>query len=266
MPNGIPTRGPNGAPPGPGALADRLALALDPVRLAARAGLTPDPWQADLLRSDARQLLLLCSRQAGKSTVSSLLAVDEAVHRAPALVLLLAPALRQAQELFRKVKGVLQALDDVAPPVTQESALGLELANGSRVLALPGQEGTIRGYSAVSLLVVDEAARVPDPLYQSIRPMLAVSGGRVVLLSTPWGKRGFFHAEATSGSPAWHRTTVRATAVPRIDPAWLAAERAAIGDWWYRQEYACEFVDTDDQVFSTALVESALTDDLTPLF
>lgn len=242
-------------------------MALDPVLLAERAGLVPDEWQADLLRSDARQMLLLCSRQAGKSTVSALLAVDEALHRAPALVLLLAPALRQSQELFRKVKGVLAALGDgVVPPVTQETALSLEFETGSRVVCLPGKEATIRGFSAVSLLVVDEAARVPDPLYQAVRPMLAVSGGRLVLLSTPFGQRGFFHHEATAGGPAWRRVTVTARDCPRIDPDWLAAERDRIGDWWFRQEYLCEFVDTESQVFGYDLVMSALSADVRPLF
>ncbi len=245
-------------------LATDLADALDPVRLARRAGLDPDPWQAALLRSRARETILLCSRQAGKSTVSALLAVDEALHRPPALVLLLAPALRQSQELFRKVKT---ALHDVgADGVRQATALSLELDNGSRIVSLPGKEQTIRGYSGVSLLIVDEAARVPDPLYQAVRPMLAVSGGRIVLLSTPFGRRGFFFHEWEEGGPGWQRVRITAHDVPRISEEWLAAERDRIGDWWYRQEYACEFVETDDQVFSYDAVTAAISDDLLPLF
>ena len=241
-------------------------MALDPVLLAERAGLVPDEWQADLLRSDARQMLLLCSRQAGKSTVSSLLAVDEALHRAPALVLLLAPALRQSQELFRKVKSVLTALGPDAPPVRQESALTLELLTGSRIVCLPGNEATVRGFSAVSLLVVDEAARVSDALYQGVRPMLAVSGGRLVLLSTPFGRRGFFFEEYERGGPEWARVRITARQCPRISPEWLERERAQIGDWWFRQEYLCEFVDTDDQVFSYDSVMAAISPDVQPLF
>jgi hypothetical protein len=241
-----------------------LAAALDPVRLARRAGMEPDPWQAEILRSRAAQTILLCSRQAGKSTVSSLLAVDEALHRAPALVLILAPALRQSQELFRKIKGVLY--DVGAGGVRQESALSLELANGSRIVSLPGKEATIRGYSGVSLLVVDEASRVPDPLYQAVRPMLAVSAGRIVLLSTPWGRRGFFHHEWTEGGPTWQRVKITARDVPRISDAWLEEERARIGDWWFRQEYLCEFVETEDSVFSYDTVMAAVSDDVRPLF
>ncbi len=248
-------------------LATDFLLALDPVQLARRTGLVPDPWQADVLRSSADQVLLLAARQSGKSTISGLLAVDEAIHRPPALVLLLAPALRQSQELFKKVLDALRALGDLAPPIVAESALRLELANGSRIISLPGaKDATIRGYSKVALLVVDEAARVSDQLYQSIRPMLSVSGGRLVLLSTPFGKRGFFFHEYTEGGCDWYRVRVPASEVPRIDPAWLDAERNKIGDWWFMQEYGVEFVETDDQVFGYDLVSRAVSSDIVPLF
>jgi hypothetical protein len=247
------------------ALATSLALALDPVYLAIAAGIRPDEWQAELLRSDARQLLLLVTRQGGKSTVSALLALHEAVARPPALVLLLAPALRQSQELFRKVKGMLHVLGDRAPLIARESALTLELVTGSRIVSLPGNDATIRGFSNVALVVVDEAARAPDSLYQAVRPMVAVSGGRIVLLSTPFGARGFFHREATEGAADWHRVTVTADQCPRIDPAWLARERVRIGDWWYRQEYLCEFVQNDENIFRYDTVMSALSDEVHPL-
>jgi hypothetical protein len=240
-------------------------MALDPVVLAEQAGVTPDPWQTTVLRSTARQVLMLCPRQAGKSTTAGLLAVDDAIHR-ESLVLLLAAALRQSSELFRPVKAILRALGDYAPPIVQESALTLELANGARIVSLPGTESTIRGFSKVGLLVIDEGSRVRDDLYQSVRPMLSVSRGRLVALSTPFGKRGWFHHEATSGSADWERVTVTAHDVPRIAPEWLEAERNRIGDWWFRQEYMCEFVDTNDQVFSHDLVMAAMRDDIQPLF
>lgn len=247
-------------------LASSLAMALDPVILAERAGIEPDPWQARVLRSDARQILMLCCRQSGKSTTSALLAADEALHRPPALVLLLAPALRQAQELFRKITGILDALGpEITGPLERETTLTRELENGSRIIALPGNEAKIRGFSAVSLLIVDEASRVPDPTYMALRPMLAVSQGRIALLSTPFGKRGFFHAEATS-SGDWEQAVVTAHACPRIDPAWLEQERAQIGEWWFRQEYLCEFVETSDQVFTHDLVMKALDNDVQPFF
>lgn len=241
-------------------------LAHDPVALARRAGIEPDKWQADVLRSTVQQMILLCSRQSGKSTVTSLLALHQAIHTPNSLVLLLAPALRQSQELFRKLRTAQAALLPLPVPVVEESALRTEYANGSRIVCLPGKEATIRGFSGVSLLVVDEAARVPDALYASIRPMLAVSGGHIVLLSTPFGKRGFFHQEWENGGEAWHRAKITAYDCPRISKEWLDTERKAIGDWWFAQEYLCEFVDALDQVFSTEDIERALDDEIEPLF
>ncbi len=236
----------------------------DAVMMARRAGITPDTWQADLLRSNAKQMILLCSRQSGKSTVSSILAIHEAVYQPNSLILLLSPSLRQSQELFRKLKDVYNALESPSLPQTiEESALRIEFDNGSRILALPGKEATIRGFSGVSLLVVDEASRVPDELYQAIRPMLAVSGGRIVLLSTPFGKRGFFHSEWTDGQD-WRKVKITADQCSRIDKSWLERERQMIGDWWFRQEYLCEFVESIDSVFSFDEVQSTLSDTLEP--
>jgi hypothetical protein len=141
----------------------------------------------------------------------------------------------------------------------------VELRNGSRIVALPGTEETVRGFSGVRLLVVDEAARVDDPLYFSIRPMLAVSGGRMVCLTTPFGKRGFFYDEWT-GTNSWDRIKVTARECPRISEKFLQEERASLGEWWYRQEYECSFSDTTDQYFRTIDVEQAFSDEVTPLF
>jgi len=243
----------------------KIEAALDPVVLARHAGFEPDAWQADLLRSDARQLIMLCSRQSGKSTVTSFLALHEALYKAPALVLLLSPSLRQSQELFRKVKDAYAALPD-ACPASEESSLRLEFTNNSRIVSLPGKEATIRGFSGVSLLVVDEAARVEDALYQAVRPMLAVSGGRIALLSTPFGQRGFFHHEYVEGGSNWKSVRVTAYECPRISREWLEQERKQIGSYWFAQEYECEFVETVDQVFAYADIQRALDSDVLPLF
>jgi hypothetical protein len=240
--------------------------ASDPVLLARRAGIEPDDWQRDLLRSRAQQTILLCSRQSGKSTVTSLLALHETLFNPGALVLLLAPALRQSQELFRKLKTAFNALHPLPVPVEEESALRLEFGNGSRIVCLPGKEATIRGFSGVSLLVVDEASRVADELYHAIRPMLAVSGGRIILLSTPFGKRGFFWKEWSEGGAEWQRVKVTAHDCPRIKAEWLEQERRTIGNWWFSQEYLCEFVDSIDQVFATSDIMRALDPEVKPLF
>src|SRR5262249_29834090 len=119
------------------------------------AGLSPDPWQTRLLNSSAQRILLLCSRQAGKSTASAALALRGALLEPQALVLLCSPSLRQSGELFRKVLHLFEALERPVA-VSTASTLRLELANGSRIISLPAQEETIRGYSGVNLLLIDE--------------------------------------------------------------------------------------------------------------
>lgn len=232
----------------------------------ARAGLPPDPWQRRVLNSNAQRILLLCTRQAGKSTTTAALAVATALLEAPALVLLLSPTQRQSGELFRdKVMRIFNALDRPCG-VTQESQLSMALENGSRIVSLPGDEGSIRGYSGVALLVIDECARVPDDLYYACRPMIATSGGRMVCLSTPFGRRGFFHAEWETKESSWDKYKVTAHECPRLAPAFLVEERASLGDRWFRQEYECSFEDTVDAVFAYEDVMAAASDEVKPLF
>lgn len=228
------------------------------------AGMTPDPWQAELLRSNFSRALLLCTRQAGKSTVSAALAVHEAVSRPRSLVLLLSPSERQSGELAVKVFDFYDALGQPVPS-RKRTELQLHLTNGSRIIALPENEKTIRGYSGARLLIVDEASRVGDSLYYSVRPMLAVSKGRLLAMTTPFGKRGWFY-DAWSGKDDWHRVSITAEQCPRIDAAFLAEERAALGDRWYRQEYGCSFEDIVGAVFDSADIEAAMTEDVAPLF
>jgi hypothetical protein len=245
-------------------LATLARVRADPAALMALAGMDPDPWQAKLLRSDATRMLLLCSRQAGKSCVAASLALRTALLEPGSLTLLLSPSLRQSGELFLKVLAQYGGLGRPVPPAA-ESALRLQLVNGSRVVSLPGDEETIRGFSGVALLVIDEAARVQDALYCAVRPMLAVSQGRLVALSTPFGKRGWFHDEWPGNAP-WERVRITAEQCPRITPAFLAEERRALGDRWYRQEYECSFEDTVGAVFAYADIQAALNDDVRPLF
>jgi Phage terminase large subunit len=241
----------------------RAAEVADPVLLARRCGIEPDPWQCDLLRSKAKQIILLCSRQSGKSTTTALIALHEAMYNPGALILLLAPALRQSQELFRKLRSFYNGLQ-ITANLPEDNSLRIELPNGSRVISLPGAtDAKVRGFSSVSLLIVDEASRVTDPLYYGLRPVLAVSGGRIIMLSTPFGRRGFFFEEYMSGGPSWERVKITARDCPRIPKDWLEDERRAIGQWWFDQEYGCEFKDTTDQCFSYDDIQAALSSEIT---
>jgi hypothetical protein len=209
------------------------------VNMMRNLGLAPDPWQIQVLEGDHRRLLLNCCRQAGKSTVVSVLALAEALFYPGALVLLLSRSLRQSTELFRTVSEFYRRFG--SPLCESLTSHELRLKHRSRIISLPCQPDTVRGFARVRMLVIDEAARVPDDLYRTVRPMLAVSEGRLICLSTPHGRRGFFYEAWAVGGDSWTRIQVPASEVPRIRPEFLAEERREIGDSYFRQEYECSF-------------------------
>jgi hypothetical protein len=247
-------------------LAADLAAALDPVQLATRLEHPPDPWQARLLRSTSPRLLLNCARQSGKSTMTAVLALHTAIYEPGSLVLMIAPSQRQSVELFHKASVFYRQLGRPVAAAT-ENLSSLTLENGSRVISLPGDGTTIRGYSRVRLLLIDEASRVADETYFSVRPMVAIGGGRIILMSTPSGKRGFFYEACEhDAASTWERFTVPATACPRISAAVLAEEEAIHGAWSFRQEYCNEFIDDETQLFAENLVRSAFRPEVLPLW
>jgi Terminase large subunit, T4likevirus-type, N-terminal len=236
-----------------------FARALDPVLLARDCGIEPDAVQCRLLTSMARKVIVNCSRQWGKSTTTAILAVHEALYNAPAMIVLVSPSQPQSTELFRKVHGFWERLEGV-PEANQESLTRLSLANGSRIISLPGSEKTTRGYSGVTLAVLDEGSRVPDELLAAIRPMLATTDGRFIALSTPAGKRGWFYESWISGDESWERISVKGADCPRISKEFLADELKALGPMRFAAEYECEFHDAETAAFASDLIAQALTD------
>ena len=168
-------------------------------------------------------------------------------------MLILSPSLRQSGELFNKITTFYTELgrrggSDV------NSATTLQLTNRSRIISLPGSEPTIRGYSAPSLVLIDEAAQVSDELYYAVRPMFATSGGQLILLSTPRGKQGIFW-HAWDQEPDWKKVSVTADQCPRISEEFLDQERRALPTTWFAQEYFCEFVQDDASIFKEAWIQ-----------
>jgi len=130
---------------------------------------------------------------------------------------------------------------------------------------LPGSERTVRGYAAASLVIIDEAARVEDDLIAAVRPMLATSQGRLIALSTPAGKRGWFY-EAWIGGDSWHRVKVAATECPRISQAFLDEELRELGAQRFSEEYQLAWIDPDEAVFSSAIIDAAFSNTVRPLW
>lgn len=236
---------------------------ISPARVMSKAGLPPDPWQVDLLDDDTRNVFVLCCRQAGKSTGAAAKAFKRA--RVPrSLVLLIAPTLRQSGELFRKV---LQFWKPVRKEMPAESfsKLTVEFKNGSRIIALPGNEDTVVGFSAPDLIIIDEASLIADSLYMYLRPMLSIRKGQLVCLGTPRGKRGFFFDTLMDPESRASKYTVTAPEIPRHSPEFLEEERRVMGQYWFEQEYMCVFHDLTDSLFSLDQIEAATTEHIEAL-
>jgi hypothetical protein len=237
-----------------------LCWALDAVSFAEdRLGFVPDPWQRRLLRSTSRWVLLNCCRQSGKSTTTAIVALHQAIYD-PGLVLCVSPSLRQSRELFAKIIGFLKSLEPVEP-LEEDNKSSCELANGSRIVSLPGDPDTVRGYSAPKLVISDEAAYIPDAMNAAIAPMLAVSRGRQIDMSSPNGKRGNFYESWQYGEGA-ERIKIIGRECPRIDSEFLERMRKKLGPMLFAQEFEGEFIDADTSAFATELIEQALVDEL----
>ena len=218
-----------------------FALSLDPALSFPLRGFQADPWQQDFLRSRSRRILLNCCRQAGKSCTVAALALHTALFQRGSLTLVVAPSQRQTDEFLRFAMDFYNAFGRPVPQKGSGNQDRLELVNGSRIVALPAREATIRGFSNVTLLVFDEAANVPDHLFDVMLPMLAVSRGRLICLSTPLGRRGFFYKFWHDTEGPWQRFQVPVSQVPRILPDVVQEAQRVHAASHYRQEYECSF-------------------------
>ena len=263
-------------------------------RIGPRLGVTWFPWQLDALRPWKR-MLLLCARQAGKSFLIGLMIAHTARFIPGSLIPIICPAKHQSRLVMDKVRAVIQA-DPTYPKLSHEAMFEIETENGSRIVALPGTERSVRGPSGPALLVIDEAGRVRDQTYRAARPMMLGAGTQLVISSTAWGKRGFFYDIADRGDPKlWHRTLVRSPWDVENDQlikhaeeaafreqwrkrgwnAWYSdrhagdpafvAEEALEGKLWYDQEHACRFLNVGGSMFAMDDLEAMEQADVLPL-
>ncbi len=222
-----------------------------------------DTGQARVLDSGSQRMILNCYRQWGKSTIAAARALYEAKTRPGTLTVVVMPSLHQSAEFLRRVEEFAAMIGE---PVwgNGQNEISLELSNGSRIVGVGSNSTTVRGFAEVSLLIVDDAARVSDQVFGAVRPMLS-RRGTMWLMGTPAGKRGFFYEMWECGSRQWDRVYVPATKCPRVPKRFLRIERDDMGEFWFRQEYLCEFVDEEDEIFDAQLIEQAVTYQVQPL-
>jgi hypothetical protein len=214
--------------PGPSSLLRASAYALDPVLwVRAVLGLGPKPWQETFLRAPrGASILALTARQLGKTTTAAWAIANTMLFCANSLSVIACPAQRQSAEAVRRVREVLLK---AGGKLTSDNVYGLELENGSRVLALPGSDDSIRGLTVDGWIVADEAARLPEDLIAALRPMRARRPlARLAMLSTAWSRSDPFWTAWASDDHNWIR--LKATADSNSElfaPGFLEQERQA---------------------------------------
>ena len=126
------------------------------------------------------------------------------------------PAQRQSAEAVRRVREILIK---VGAEFKTDNVYGLELKNGSRVLALPGSDDSIRGLTVDGWIVADEAARLSDDLISALRPMRARRPqARFAMLSTAWSRTDPFWTAWANDDPSWMRLKATADIARLFDP------------------------------------------------
>jgi len=197
---------------------------------------TPTPWQETFLRAPGgASILALTARQVGKTTTAAWAIANTMLFKPGSLSVIACPAQRQSAEAVRRVRADLHR---VGAGFASDNVYGLELKNGSRVLALPGSDDSIRGLTVDGWIVADEAARLGEDLIAALRPMRARRPQtRLAMLSTAWSRTDPFWLAWTGDDPSWLRLKATADEVDLFSADYLAAERRSLGEAAYKREY-----------------------------
>lgn len=273
-----------------------LLYTLSPNAYIKSLGFTPFMWQSDILSSWFSRKVINGARQSGKSTIISSKPCHKAKFFPGSLSIILAATEKQAVEDMEKIKDFI-CLDAQYPLVIRDSDSLIELSNKSRVLVVPATEKAARGYSAPDIIILDEASRIEDGVYRSgVIPMLTDNEKcELLAISSPNGRAGFFFK--ANQSLRWERYEVRSPwdvldLDMRLVPAMTEKKYQNLkmkeeirsyysprhknleeqqnnleemGPLMYRQEYCCEFVEPEDQVFNYDDIAAAFENKAKPL-
>jgi terminase large subunit-like protein len=213
-----------------------VAYRIDPVLWVREVlGVEPASWQEEFLRAPrGASILALTARQCGKTSTAAWAMAHAALFYPGSLSVIACPAQRQSAEAVRRVRD---AVIKAGCKLEADNVYGLELTNGSRVLALPGSDDSIRGLTVDAWIVADEAARLPNDLIAALRPMLARRpDARFAMLSTAWSRTDPFWLAWASDDPSFIRLKATADTV-QYDAEFLEQERRALGEDAFKREY-----------------------------
>jgi hypothetical protein len=200
-------------------------------------GIEPTPWQDDFLRAKlGASIIVLTARQIGKTTVAGWAIAHCMLYTPNSLSVVAAVSLRQGEETLGRIR---KCLIKAGAKLTTDKAQAIGLQNGSRVLALPENDDSIRGLTVDGWIVVDEAARVNEELIAAVLPMRARKPeARFAMLSTAWSRTDPFWAVWSSEDPCWLRLKATVDVHPGLyEPEYLERVRRTLGEMAYNREY-----------------------------
>lgn len=228
---------------------DRWISACSPLSLFALDGKIPDAWQRKIVHSIAHRILILAARQIGKSEIAAAIALSRALMKRSSLIIIVSRTEKQAKEILRKILRFYRKIED-RPKAIENNVHTLELENQSRLIVIPARDpGSVRSYAAPDILILDEAAWIPDDVFLSIIPLLTANPKcKLIAISTPFGKRGWFFDQWEHGE-YWEKHKITIHDCPRIDKQIIEENRKTLGERAYKQEYECEFNESIDAVF-----------------
>lgn len=232
-------------------------------------GIEPFEYQKNFMDDPSDRKVFVAGRQVGKSRTASWMALHYAVTHPDSLVLVTADALRQSSELFSQLQSEINnsGLADAQWGIERSTQTEIEFSHGSRIKVVPtGRNGNkIRGFTA-DLIIIDEAAFVENKIFEEvIEPMTLVSGGTIVLSSTPYGASGYFYnksTEAELSDSRWSKTAVSSYDNPAIDDDDIEDMKKGKTRNQIKQEILGEFVPAGDQFFPNSLIRKCINDDV----
>ena len=220
----------------------------------------PDAFQTEIMTESNSRIMILGPRQTGKSTAVAVRVLFEAMAHDDALILLASASGRQSGQIMEKARKMAQSLDcQTFPPPSKCD--GFTLVNGSQIVSLPDSQETIRGFSAPRLIVVDEAAFASPEVFKALEPMLSVSAGTIILLSTPNGQTGYFYEQWHAEPSHWARIRGTLEGCPRMKPEAIEAIRKGMAREDFEQEFECKFIAPGGQFISRETFRKCLRDD-----
>lgn len=215
-------------------------------------------YQKDILRDKSDYRIINKSRQIGISTLIALEGLTYALGQHDTTVLMVSVADRQSKELLDKVNRAYESLPEaIKVPTKRHTKRKLEFRNGSRIISLPNNPRTVRGYKA-DRVYLDEFANFEkaDEMWEAITPSTS-RGGKVTICSTPLGKLGKFY-EIWASDGAWSKHEIPWDRCPDIEKEIERIKKGMPDETQFKQEYCCEFVDESMSFFPYDLIQECV--------